>query len=44
MMKKTIQMRRMTKVFRGLRTGYWSMTPVSTVSNMANYRKESVSR
>lgn len=38
MMKKTMEMARMTRVLWGLRVGYWSMTPVRTVSNMANYR------
>lgn len=37
-MKKTMEMARMTRVLWGLRVGYWSMTPVRTVSNMANYR------
>lgn len=37
MMKKTMEMARMTRVLWGLRVGYWSMTPVRTVSNMANY-------
>lgn len=37
MMKKTMEMARMTRVLWGLRVGYWSMTPVRTVSNIANY-------
>ena len=36
-MKKTTEMARITRVFLGRRNGYWSMTPVSTVSNMANW-------